>query len=53
VRGAGTGGALQQVQSAAKEVTEELKKESPATTPGDKPLPVPVPVVVLSEPTGF
>ena len=44
VRGAGTGGALQQVQSAAKDATEELQKEAPAPTPGDKPLPVPVPV---------
>ena len=53
VRGAGTGGTLEQVQSAAKEVSEELKKEAPAATPGDKPLPVPVPVVVRSEPTGL
>ena len=43
VRGAGTGGALQQVQSAAKDVTEELQ-EAPAPTPGDKPWPLPVPV---------
>jgi hypothetical protein len=45
VRGAGQGSALEQVQSAAKEVKEELQKEAPSPTSGDKPLPVPVPVV--------
>jgi predicted PurR-regulated permease PerM len=53
VRGAGKGGALEQVQSAAKEVNEELQREAPSHTSGDKPLPVPVPVVVRSEPTGL
>ena len=52
VRGAGTGGALEQVQSAAKDVTEELKKETPPATPGES-LAVPMPVVVRSEPTGL
>jgi predicted PurR-regulated permease PerM len=53
VRGAGQGGVLEQVQSAAKDVTEELQKDAPAATPGDKPLPVPMPVVVRSAPTGL
>jgi predicted PurR-regulated permease PerM len=53
VRGAGKGGVLEQVQSAAKDVTEELQKDAPAATPGDKPLPVPMPVVVRSAPTGL
>jgi predicted PurR-regulated permease PerM len=53
VRGAGHGGVLEQVQSAAKDVTEEIQKEAPAATPSDKPLPVPVPVVVRSEPSGL
>jgi predicted PurR-regulated permease PerM len=53
IRGAGQGGVLEQVQSAAKEVTEELQKEAPAATPGDKATPVPVPVVIRPEPTGL
>lgn len=53
VRGAGKGGTLEQVQSAAKEVTEELQKEAPAATPADKPMPAPMPVVVRSEPIGL
>jgi hypothetical protein len=39
VREAGKGGVLEQVHTAAKEVTEELPEKAPAATPDDKSLP--------------
>lgn len=49
IRGASQGGVIEKVQSATKEVVEELKKEEQPVKPADKP----VPVVVKSQPTAL
>ena len=49
VRGASQGTVIEQVQSATKEVVEELKKEEQPPKPAEKPLPV----VVKPEPIAF
>jgi predicted PurR-regulated permease PerM len=49
IRGASQGGVIEKVQSATKEVVEELKKEEQPVRPGDKP----VPVVVKSQPAAL
>jgi predicted PurR-regulated permease PerM len=47
VRGASRGSVIEKVQTATKEVVEELQKEEKPVKPGDKP----VPVVVKSQPS--
>jgi predicted PurR-regulated permease PerM len=49
IRGASQGSVIEKVQSATKEVVEELKKEEQPVRPADKP----VPVVVKSQPTAL
>jgi predicted PurR-regulated permease PerM len=49
IRGASQGGVIEKVQSATKEVVEELKKEDKPVKPAEKPLPV----VVKSPPTAL